>query len=92
MKTTLAIPLCSLFLLYACRPLYLQLDHNKPGLVSKVFAADIIAKNNEHVGYCAFSPDGSEFYYAITNNDWAMSKLLRITAGNSATLYLYYFL
>jgi hypothetical protein len=35
--------------------------------------------------------DGAELYYAITNDDWAMSKIIRITGSNlekKDTLYL----
>src|SRR5687767_8039042 len=83
--------LFTLFLQFSCKPEYLKFDNNPPDDTPKLFAKDVIAPNNEHVGYCAFSPDGSEFYYAITNDDWAMSKLIRISADNlqqKDTLYL----
>ena len=82
-----------LFLLFAmsCKSQYQKFDPDLPGLTPKLFAQNLIAKNNEHVGYCAFSPDGTELYYAITNDDWAMSKIIRISANNPEardTLYL----
>jgi Tol biopolymer transport system component len=77
--------------MFGCEPKYLNFDNDLPGLVPKIFAKDLISKNNEHVGYCAFSPDGSELYYAITNNEWSISKLIKISADNLSvkkTLYL----
>ena len=75
----------------ACKPLYLSFDSEVPGDMPKVFGQQLISVDSTHAGYCAFSPDGKDLYYAITNNDWASSKLLRITAGNPAkkdTMYL----
>jgi WD40-like Beta Propeller Repeat len=81
-----------LIMLFGCKPAeYLKFDNNPPGLQPKVFAANLISKNNEYVGYCAFSPDGSELYYAITNSKWTMSKIIRISSHNLAkkdTMYL----
>jgi Tol biopolymer transport system component len=80
-----------LALTISCSPEYLKFDKQVPGAIPKVFAKKLIAPNHEHVGYCAFSPDGSELYYAITNNEWTMSKLIRIAADNLSkkdTLYL----
>lgn len=78
--------------LLGCKPAeYLKFDNNPPGLQPKVFAANLISKNNEYVGYCAFSPNGSQLYYAITNSQWTMSKIIRISSHNLAkkdTLYL----
>ena len=85
------LSLLLLLFVAACKPQYLLFDNNPPGLSPKPFAKNLIAKNNEHVGYCAFSPDGAELYYAITNDDWAMSKIIRITGSNlekKDTLYL----
>src|ERR687898_190990 len=57
------------FLLYnGCEPKYLKFDNDLPGETPKLFAKNLISKNNEHVGYCTFSPDGNELYYAITND------------------------
>jgi Tol biopolymer transport system component len=61
---------------------YEKFDNDLPGEDPKVFAKDIIAGNNEHVGYCAFSPDGMELYYAVTNNDWVVSKIIRMSAND----------
>lgn len=85
--------LASLTLLFiaGCKATYLKFDPNPPGEIPEVFAKDIIAKNNEHVGYCAFSPDGSELYYAVTTNDWFPSRLVRVSASkltHKDTLYL----
>jgi len=72
-------------------PAYLKFDHDVPGSAPKIFAKNLIAANNEYVGYCAFSPDGTELYYAITTKDWFPSHMIRITAKNllkKDTLYL----
>lgn len=90
MKKTL-FPCFVLLLVISCKPEYQKFDDNPPEEIPKVFAKNLIAPNNEHVGYCAFSPDGSELYYAITNDDWAMSKIIRISTDNverKDTLYL----
>ena len=64
----------------ACQtPSYLKFDHDVPGLTPKIFARDIIAANNEYVGYCAFSPDGSELYYGVTTKDWYPSHIVRVS-------------
>lgn len=79
------------FLLPGCNPEYFKFDTNPPGLIPKVFAKCITAPNNEHVGYCAFSPDGSDLYYAVTNDDWSESKILHVSThnlGRKDTLYL----
>jgi Tol biopolymer transport system component len=70
---------------------YFRFDPHPPTLRPKIFAKDILQSSNEHVGYCAFSPDGKELYYAITNKDWATSKLLRVRSSDLTkrdTLYL----
>lgn len=80
-----------LFFLMGCKAQYLKFDPDVPGETPKLFAKDIIAKNGEHVGYCAFSPDGREFYYAVTTADWFPSRLVRIRNTNlrqKDTLYL----
>lgn len=90
MKNAILTLLIAVFVV-ACSPQYLMFDKNPPGLIPCVFAKDVIAKNNEYVGYCAFNPDGSELYYAITNAEWAMSKIIRVSIHNMArkdTLYL----
>lgn len=65
-----------------CAPEYLKFDRQTPGLTPQPFAEKVISLNREHVGYCAFSADGSELYYAITNKDWFPSKLLRVSSRN----------
>jgi Tol biopolymer transport system component len=77
---TYYIVLCLLALQAGCRSQYLKFDDAPPGMTPEVFADDLLAPNGEHVGYCAFSPDGSELYYAITDKNWATSKIIRITA------------
>lgn len=62
-----------------------------PGLTPKVFAKELLSKNGEHVGYCAFSPDGRDFYYATTTADWFPSRLIRLSVDDlrkKDTLYL----
>ncbi len=74
-----------------CKPQYLKFDKNPPGLIPLVFAHDVIAKNNEYVGYCAFNPDGSELYYAVTNSEWSESYIVRVSSDSlekKDTLYL----
>jgi Tol biopolymer transport system component len=80
-----------LFVTMGCRPQYRKFDSSFPRKVPKIFAENLISKNNEHVGYSAFSPDGSELFYATTNDTWSMSKIIRISADNlnkKDTLYL----
>ena len=64
------------------QPVYLNFDNNVPGSIPKLFAKELIGSKNEHVGYCAFSGDGKEFYYAITNRQWDVSYMLRISSNN----------
>lgn len=72
-----------LFVLCACRtPAYLKFDDDPPGLTPKVFAKNLIAADNEYVGYCAFSPDGSELYYSVTTRDWFPSHIVRVSTNN----------
>jgi len=85
------LPLWVFLLHNGCEPKYLKFDNDLPGETPRLFAKNLISKNNEHVGYCTFSPDGNELYYAITNDDWAMSKIIRISADHPErkdTLYL----
>ena len=80
-----------LLLLTGCKPKYLLFDNDPPGVTPKLFAKNLIAKNNEHVGYCAFSPNGTELYYAITNDEWSTSKIIKIGVSDlekKDTLYL----
>jgi Tol biopolymer transport system component len=80
-----------LSLLFGCKTQYVKFDPELPGLTPKIFAKDVIAKNGEHVGYCAFSSDGSDFYYAVTTDDWFPSKLMKVSAHKlqqKDTLYL----
>lgn len=90
MRNSIFSLLISVFAL-GCRSEYLAFDRHPPGLVPKVFAKDVISKNDEHVGYCAFSPDGSVLYYAETTADWSTSKIIKISSRDLAkkeTLYL----
>lgn len=90
-KTLFLSPLCLFLFLSSCNNNYHAFDPHPPGETPERFAEHLIAANNEHVGYCAFSPDGKELYYAITNDDWAKSKILRISADNPGrkdTMYL----
>ena len=67
-------------ILISCKPSYYLFDNSLPGDQPEIFAEHIIANNNEHVGYCSFSPNGKELYYAITNNEWTTSKIIRISS------------
>ena len=87
-RRTFALLLLSLT---GCKPKYLLFDNDPPGVTPKLFAKNLIAKNNEHVGYCAFSPNGTELYYAITNDEWSTSKIIKIGVSDlekKDTLYL----
>lgn len=61
---------------------YLKFDSDVPGLTPKVFAKNIINLNNEHVGYCEFSNDGSELYYTITTDKWFPTRILKVSCDN----------
>lgn len=61
---------------------YEAFDSDLPGIEPKIFAASLIAPSNEYVGYCAFSPDGNELYYAQTNDQWSVSRIIRISAND----------
>ncbi|EMR04666.1 TolB-like translocation protein [Cesiribacter andamanensis] len=79
--------------LLGCGPsrAYLTFDQEPPELKPVPFAERLITKNGEHVGYCAFSPDGTELYYAVTSDSWFPSKMIRISANDlekKDTLYL----
>ena len=69
---------------FSCKPNpnYLKFDSDVPGLIPKVFAKNIISLNNEHVGYCELSNDGSELYYTITTDKWFPTKLLKVSCDN----------
>lgn len=56
------LSLLLLLFVVACKPQYLPFENNPPGLSPKPFAKNLIAKNNEHVRYYAFSQDGAELY------------------------------
>ena len=77
-NSVLTIPLW--WFTISCTPQYRLFDPEVPGLIPKLFAPDLLSPHGEHVGYCAFSPDGSEIYYAITNNEWSESRILKISA------------
>lgn len=89
-KTLIKLIVVLLFL--SCKPAqYLKFDNNPPELTPKIFAKDLISKNDEFVGYCAFNHSGSELYYAQTDSNWATSKILKISSNNltrTDTLYL----
>ncbi len=58
---------------------YLKFDSDVPGIEPKVFAKNIIGKDNAYIGYCTFDNTGNEFYYAVTDADWGTSRILKIT-------------
>lgn len=66
----------------ACAPAYTAFDAHLPGLEPQPFAEWLISPNGEHVGYCAFSPDGRELYYAVTNAFWSESHIIRVHADH----------
>jgi Tol biopolymer transport system component len=69
---------------FSCKqnPNYLKFDSDVPDLTPKVFAKNIINLNNEHVGYCEFSNDGSELYYTVTTDKWFPTRLLKVFCDN----------
>lgn len=92
LKSIFQLAIFSFLLPVACKsPQYLKFDPDPPGLTPKIFAKEVIAKNGEFVGYCSFSPDGKQLYYAVTNKDWFPSHMIRISADRLSqkdTLYL----
>src|SRR4030042_2768127 len=47
-----------------------------PGMHAAVFAPDFISRENWFVQNCCFSPDGKEFVFVITDNNWAVSDVM----------------
>jgi Tol biopolymer transport system component len=54
----------------------LYLGQTPPDTIPKIFAPEIICLNNRFEGCGAFSPDGSMFYFTITNENFSSQKLL----------------
>ena len=52
------------------------LGQTPPGDTAIVFAPDFISTPNHFVGNAAFSPDGQEFYFSITNANWDSFELM----------------
>jgi len=46
-----------------------------PGDTPVAFAPDLLAPKGEFVGNASFTPDGSEFYYTVTNGLWSAFEL-----------------
>lgn len=63
------------------QPVYLRFDKNVPDTVPKVFAENIFNKNSSYIGYCSFDQDAKEFYYAVTNQQWNTSQILKLSAN-----------
>lgn len=61
---------------------YLKFDSNVPGITPKIFAKSVLSPNNEHVGYCEFSKDGSDLYYTITTDTWFPTQLIKVSSDN----------
>ncbi len=69
---------CSLSCKKAIKDSYKLLDSNFPDTVAKVFAKDIVSKDNRYEQACSFSPDGREFYYSYTDSEWRFSTVVRV--------------
>lgn len=70
------------FLFLSCNQnsTYLVFDKNVPGLTPRVFAEDIFSRDSSYIGYCSFNDYEKEFYYAITNQQWNTSQILRLNS------------
>lgn len=69
-------------LLLSCyhNPVYMIFDKNLPDLTPKVFAEDLFSRDSSYIGYCSFNKKDKEFYYAITNQQWGASQILRLNS------------
>ena len=76
------IVLMMIFLFQGCvqKPVYLSFDDNVPNTIPKVFAENIFNTDSSYIGYCSFNPKAEEFYYAITNQQWGTSQILRLNS------------
>ena len=70
-----------IFLSCSQNSVYLNFDKSKPDTIPKVYAEDILGRDSSYVGYCSFNKEEKAFYYAITNQQWNTSRILRLTAG-----------
>jgi len=83
MKIKLLVGLFIYILFLACNqnPVYMAFDKSEPDTIPKVFAEDILCRDSSYVGYCSFSKEEKALYYAITNQQWNTSRILRLDAG-----------
>ena len=70
-----------LILCFSCarQPAYQIYDKNVPGKIPEIFAEDIFNKDSSYIGYCSFNQNTNDFYYAITNQPWNSSQILRLS-------------
>lgn len=83
MKNNLKEIMCTIIvvaLFQACsnEPVYLIFDNQLPDTIPEVFAENILSRDSSYIGYCSFNKDGKEFYYAVTNQQWNTSQILRL--------------
>lgn len=69
-------------LLQGCynKPVYSIFDKQLPDTIPKIFAENIFFKDSSYIGYCTFNQNTKEFYYAITNQQWNNSQILKLTS------------
>lgn len=72
------------FVQYQCcysQPGYLAFDNNIPDTIPKIFAQNIFNRDSSYIGYCSFDREANEFYFAITNQQWNISHILKLSAN-----------
>lgn len=87
MKDIFKIAVLSIFLIFfisSCKnpPVYLLFDKEKPGVKSEIYANNLLYGDSAYVGYCSFDGRRNELYYAITNQQWDISYILRINSDH----------
>ncbi len=54
------------------------LGQDPPGMMPEIFAPGIISLEDRFETYPAFSPDGKELFFTVTNAAWSAGKILHI--------------
>ena len=60
-------------------PVYSIFDSHLPGTVPEIFAENIFNRDRSYIGYCSFDQNTNEFYYAVTNQQWNTSRILKLS-------------
>jgi hypothetical protein len=60
---------------------YLLFDKDLPDTIPKVFAENIFKNDSSYIGYCSFDQDTKEFYYAVTNQQWNTSQIVKLSVN-----------